>query len=92
MTASNTKDCFREFVGKRVKGVLFDAFPMGRRDLNAGSKTLVFEDGRGLTIAQNGSFWIESAEDVKRAVSAVLEKAKATRKEIKGLLALAGEL
>jgi hypothetical protein len=91
MAASNTKDCFREFVGMKVKGVLFDALPVGRADLNGGSKTLVFEDGRGLTIANNGSFWIDSAEEIKRAVSITKDELKKLQRATKDVLKLAGE-
>ena len=31
MAASNTKECFRECVGKKVVGVLFDVMPLGHR-------------------------------------------------------------
>jgi len=89
---SNTPDCFREFVGKRMIGLLFNAFPRGRRDLSVGSKTLVFEDGRGLTISSNGSYWVEEADAVK---SAVLEHAKeldAVKREIAEVIVLSGVL
>jgi len=92
MPASNTKDCFREFVGKRIKGVLFDALPWSRLDLAAGTKTLVFEDGRGLTVASNGSFWIDSADDVKIAIDRVKRELKANQRDVKDVLKLAGEL
>jgi len=91
MAASNTPDCFREFVGKRVKGVLFDALPLGRADLSAGTKTLVFEDGRGLTIAHNGGFWIDSPEHVERAVIILRKELEAAQRGLKDILALAGE-
>lgn len=90
MVASNTNDCFREFIGQKVKGVLFGALPRSRPDLAASTKTLVFEDGRGLTIAGNGSFWIDSKEDVGRAIGREHDRLKQTKKEIAGILALAG--
>jgi hypothetical protein len=52
---SNTFECFRDVIGLKVVGVLKDAMPPSRRDLAAGTKTLVFEDGTGLTFAPNGS-------------------------------------
>lgn len=90
--ASNTRECFREFVGQRMKGLLFDVFPMHRHDLSGGSKTLVFEDGRGLTIASNGSYWIESAADVLRAVEIRQAELDARKADIAEVLALAGVL
>ena len=90
MVASNTKDCFRECIGKRVKGVLFDALPAGRNDLAAGTKTLIFDDGSGLTIASNGSFWLEAQEEIQRAVSCRLAELEKTKDEIAEVLAAAG--
>ena len=68
MTASNTKECFTDCIGKTVLGCLFDAFPSNRRDLAAGTKTIVFDDGTGLTIASNGSFWPENRKDVETVI------------------------
>ena len=90
--ASNTKDCFREFIGHTVKGVLFDALPVGRYDLQGGNKTLVFDDGRGLTFANNGSYWIDSADEVKRAITIVKGMLEAAQLDAKDILALAGDL
>jgi hypothetical protein len=92
MPASNTKDCFREFIGQKVKGCLFDALPVGRADLNGGTKTLVFQDGRGLTFASNGSYWVDSADEVKRAIAVVKTELKAHQRELKGILSVAGAL
>lgn len=90
MPASNTKDCFRAFIGHKVKGVLFDALPMGRCDLADGNKTLVFDDGRGLTIANNGSYWVESAEDVREAISTTKKRLQSAKKDIEDVLQLTG--
>lgn len=90
--ASNTRECFSEFIGQRVIGVLFNALPLGRKDIASGGKTLVFEDGRGLTIAANGTFWVESAADVKRAVQWRQDELNTTRREIADVLKLAGAL
>lgn len=54
--ASNTRDCYREFVGQRLIGLVFDALPVRRRDIARGTVTMIFEDGRGLTIGSNGSY------------------------------------
>lgn len=91
MAASNTKECFREVVGKRVTGFLFDALPSSRSDLRDGTKTLVFDDGTGLTIAANGSFWRELSEDVSRAISIKRKELEATKRDIADVLAAAGE-
>jgi hypothetical protein len=89
MAASNTHDCFREFVGQKVIGLLFSALPWNRRDLAAGTKTLIFEDGRGLTIASNGSYWIESVEDVDTAVKYRQKELLATQRELAEVIELA---
>lgn len=91
MVASNTKDCFRYCIGKQVTGVLFDALPLGRCDLSSGTKTMIFEDGTGLTIANNGSFWIESADEIQRAVRSRKEELETTQRELADVLAVAGQ-
>lgn len=68
MVASNTHDCFREFLGQKLTGLLFGALPLGRADLSSGTKTLIFADGRGLTISSHGAYWIDSADEIHRAV------------------------
>ena len=86
---ANTPACFEAFIGQRVVGILLDTLPADRRDLSPGTKMLIFEDGRGLTIASNGSFWIDSAEDVERAVAATRRRLEATQRRLADVLALA---
>jgi hypothetical protein len=64
----STRDCFRECIGKRVVGVLFDALPEYDPDLARGGKALVFGDGTALTIMGSGTYWITQAEEVRRAI------------------------
>ncbi len=90
MPAANTHACFSEFIGRKVVGTLFNALPVSRRDIAAGTKTLVFDDGRGLTIASNGSYWIESADEVRRAVEVRERELLTTQTELAGVLSLAG--
>lgn len=87
MIAANTRDCFSEFIGQKVVGVIFDALP---RTSFISTKTLIFEDGRGLTTASNGSYWIDSAFDVSRAVQIVRDELAAAEKRLRGVLNLAG--
>lgn len=89
-TAANTQRCFSEFIGQRVIGVIFNALPVARRDIAAGTKTIVFEDGRGLTISSTGSYWIDSADDVRRATDAKARELETVAREIKSVLDLAG--
>lgn len=89
MTTANTRDCFTDFIGQKVVGVLFNALPAHRKDIAAGTKTLVFEDGRGLTIAGNGSYWVDGADEVRRAVEVRERELRATESELSGVLALA---
>lgn len=92
MTTSNTRECFTTFKGQRLIGMLFNALPVSRRDLAAGTTTLIFEDGRGLTISSNGSYWVDAADEVKRAVEERQAELRATQGEIEGVLELAGSL
>ena len=92
MAASNTRECFSECVGRRIIGVLFHALPVGRRDLAAGTKTLVFDDGTGLTFTGNGAYWQEPADEIARAVAERRRALDAAKNEIADVLALAGAL
>ncbi len=90
MTASNTKECFTDCIGKTVLGCLFDAFPSNRSDLAAGTKTIVFDDGTGLTIARNGSFWPENRKDVETVVRRKGTEIGRQLATLMGVLELAG--
>lgn len=79
--ASNTNDCFREFIGQRVKGLV----------MAADSRTLVFEDGRGLTVHHNGSFWVTAKQEVDRAIEERRQHLRHVEREIQDVLALSGE-
>lgn len=90
MVASNTRDCFRSCVGKRVTGVLFDALPPRRQDLSRGTKTLIFDDGTALTMASNGSFWVELPSDVRQAIDERQKALEGVQAEICEVLVAAG--
>jgi hypothetical protein len=92
MTASNTRDCFRVCIGKRVVGVLFDALPVGRPDLNQGNKSLIFDDGTALTVNTNGSFWIDLPSDVRQAIAELEKRLNEAKAAISETLATAGAL
>jgi hypothetical protein len=67
-TTANCRECFTECIGKKVVGVLFDALPLYPEAIAKNTKTLVFHDKTGLTVAGNGSYWQESESDIARAV------------------------
>lgn len=90
MPASNTPACFEEFINQKMVGVLYDALPVNRRDLAAGTKTLIFEDGRGLTITSSGAYWIDAAEEVNRAIVQLHEELQRTKARIANVLKVAG--
>ena len=90
MTTSNTNECFTDLIGHEVVGVLFDALPVHRGDLARSTKTLVLDDGTGLTISSNGSFWRESEEEVRRAVVSEAKRLQDVKARIKGVLQVAG--
>ena len=92
MAASNTKDAVRELIGRRIVGVLFDTLPLGRADLNSGTKTLVFDDGSGFTFTAHGTFWQESQQEIARAVSVAQKQLSDVQREVEGVLSLAGAL
>lgn len=87
---SNTFECFRDVVGLKVVGVMKDALPAHRADLKKGNKTLVFEDGTGLTFNGRGSYWRESKENVDAAVRLRRRELADTERDIRDVLTLAG--
>ena len=81
-TTSNTPDCFRTFIGCRVKGMLRD------RD----GYMLVFECGWALAFnTLHGSYWVESSEEVKIKLRESEQILRNLQEETKNILALAGE-
>ena len=88
--ASNTRGCFTEFVGHRLLGVLFDGPGLGSQHADLHVTSLVFQDGRALTLCSNGSYWIDTAEDVRAATTAVAQRLEQTQSELADVLALAG--
>lgn len=90
MPPANTRDCFREFVGQRLIGLMFDALPMSRADLRQGNVHLIFEDGRALTLKRNGSYWIDSAGDVKRALLVNKSRLEQLQRETLEVIAASG--
>ena len=90
MAASNTKEAVRELIGRKVVGVLFDALPINKADLQSGNKTLVFEDGSGFTFSSNGSFWRETTNDIGRAVAILEKRLSNNQRELEGILEVAG--
>ena len=92
MATSNTRDCFREVIGKRVTGVLFDALPRGDVSLRNGNNTLIFEDRTGLTLRNNGAYWLESPDDINRAVFARVAELQQAKDELEEALRADGLL
>lgn len=88
MLTSNTPACFTEFIGHEVIGFLRG----GLHGYGPDTKTLVFDDGRGLTINDNGAYWVTSAEEVQRAVSRRQSELKSTKAELRRVIDLAGAL
>src|SRR6266540_3603610 len=85
---SNTRDCFTEFTGQRLVGVLFGRERPGR-DVSI-LADMVFEDGRALTIASNGSHWVTSADEIQRAAEQIARRLERTRTDLAEVLRLAG--
>jgi hypothetical protein len=83
MTASNSRECLESFIGARLTGVLLDAYA------DASYKTLIFDDGRGLTFSGEGAFWAESKEGISRAIARRKAELKKTQIELEKMLKLA---
>ena len=83
MPASNTFDCFREFIGQKVLGVF--------QNPKSGEKTLVFEDGRGLTFSGQSTYWVTSAGDITLAVFHMRKDLEKLSKDLKDVIKLAGD-
>lgn len=91
MPASNTHECFTTFIGLTLKGFLRAALPLSDQSIASHTVTLVFEDGRGLTLSGNGSYWVDSVDDVKRAITRKAMDLQDVRWELQDVLALAGQ-
>jgi hypothetical protein len=92
MTGSNTHEAVRDCIGHKIVGVLFDACPPSRPDLALGNKTLVFEDGTGMTFSNSGSFWREAKQEIEWAVAKQQRALDNAKRELEGVLQVAGEL
>ena len=66
--ASNTQECFREFIGQELIGLLFGRVPQLASASTSLGTTMIFRDGRGLFISATGAWWVVSADDVRAAV------------------------
>jgi hypothetical protein len=83
---ANTRECFTEFVGQKLVGVMFDN---GHGSHSPGTTTFVFEDGRGLTLNRNGAHWVEPEETIRRAVRRIEGRLSQAWDEIAEVLRLA---
>lgn len=90
MTVSNTNECFETFFGQELRGVLYGELPLGSPAIAARCKSLIFEDGRALTICTNGSFWVEHKTDVDMALRNLQMRLAKTQGELREALKLAG--
>lgn len=81
--ASNTDECFYEFIDHKVVGVI-----IGRE-----ARILVFDDGYGLAFSRrSGAFWTVPLEEIKQAVRIQVEELQETEHKLKRMLDLAGAL
>lgn len=65
MVAANTRECFTACVGKRVTSAFFESAPETRYARAWETKTLVFDDGSGLTVA-GGMTYLVPPDDMRR--------------------------
>jgi hypothetical protein len=80
LATSNTDGCFNTFVGCTVSGFIE----------YHGARVLIFTCGCGLTLSHNGSFWIESKEDVDRMIGCRIKDLQQCSTELRTILSLAG--
>ena len=79
-STSNTEDCFRTFVGKKLIGY----FRKG------GDSYLVFSDKRALVFHhETGAYWVATADDVGREVDIIAQELQELKKSV-AALALTG--
>lgn len=90
MAASNTKECMLELVGHQVIGVLIGAFPLHNQSIAKGTRSFILDDGRAFTFNTNGAFWIESADDVRRAVEKRQQELQEAMVAYEAVLAMSG--
>jgi len=86
MTAANTRGCFRALVGRKVTGVIFNAFSANEH----ASAALILDDGRALVVLDNGSYWLEAPAEVKRAVDRRVEELRQVETELAEAVAAMG--
>lgn len=89
MAASNTPGCIAEFFGKTLVGVMFNKLPTHRGDLSEGTKALVFDNGRALVFSNHGTYWVESADHVQRALDKERRELEQTTGRLQEVLAMA---
>lgn len=80
--ASNTFECFLTFRGQKMLGVLGNVWPLQSQSEGGENTTMVFEDGRGLTISSGGAHWVSSQQDVARAIQSLRSDLKKAQENI----------
>lgn len=76
MAASNTEECLLELRGRTIVGVLMNAT---HATTSQSTRTLLLDDGTGITWNERGAFWRESANDVKRVLDARIKELEKTQ-------------
>lgn len=87
MAASNTIECMKSCVDKRIVGVIEG---LGDESSGYSNRTFVFEDGTGFTFNSNGAFWTEDADTVRNWLDGKLDELKSIGVTLQEILDLAG--
>lgn len=87
MATSNTKEVFREAVGKRIVG-LFTT----HGEIAGTTTVLVLDDGTGVAVASNGSHWSLAKKEVKRRVYERRRELEALQADLRDVIASEGAL
>ena len=91
----NTPDCFMKLFGKKLTGVVFNALPhgeAGRNDRVKGTKTLLFENGEGITVYNGGFYRWESSYNISVAIKQRVQELRAAEFKIMDEIGLMGDI
>jgi len=84
---ANTDECFRTFIGCRVKGLVREITFEGHH-----ANILVFDCGWSLAFNSNGAHWVVDPEKTLRLIKKAKEELEQNQRELKYIYKLTGQL
>lgn len=85
MATSNTKEVFREAVGKKIVGLYSEC-----REIAGEIIVLVLDDGTGLAFGRNGSHWTVTREEVRNRARQRQAELENVQRDLRDVMALEG--